>query len=395
MNWEKSTKKDNNTYEIPETWLLPHYYEVLTILFKIENALRVFVFSVLKNEFEEKWSNLSITSDDSQSGTIESIAKKRISQAKDFGYLGYFVSCPIMYLTTGELIRLITAESHWPHFAKYFLGSKTIMENKLNEIINVRNSIAHFRPIKKGDVDLIKQNTVHALGAIETYLQQLTNCKTIVPTNTPDAWYKELKILGTDNILLSLFFSDNEEWVQIDLKYNCPIIRKKVIEQRYVLYRLLTIISPAVLKKYPLLTSHIIYLSEDVPYFYMKKEYDTDFSKNISIVISKNIIEKKYKVICSQIKELLQTISEETELIKQDNLAKGGIIKAVDVRALHKKTQEEGSWTYYSNEMSCNVQEDSPPEFWGNISFPSHDFISETYKYPWMPIAISEMKIFF
>lgn len=156
MDWEKTVQKEGNLVEIPENWLLIHYYEVLTTLFRIENALRVFVFLILKNELKEKWSGLSVTSDDSQEGTIETIAKKRINQAKDFGYLGYFVNCPIMYLTTGELIRLITAESYWKYFAKYFLGSKTIMKNKLDEIVNVRNSIAHFRPIKQGDVELIK-----------------------------------------------------------------------------------------------------------------------------------------------------------------------------------------------------------------------------------------------
>lgn len=393
MEWEKAIKKEDKTFEIPESWLLIHYYEVLSTLFRIENALRVFVFSILKNELKEKWSGLSITSDDSQEGTIDTIARKRISQAKDFGYLGYFVSCPIMYLTTGELIRLITAENYWKYFSKYFLGSKTIMKTKLDEIVNVRNSIAHFRPIKQGDVELIKQNAAHALGAIESCIQQITSCRNVVPTNTQDDWYKELKTLGTDNSVLSLYFSDNEEWLRVELKYNCPIITKRAYTKRYVFYRLLTIISPSVLKNYCALRNNIIYLSEDTSYGRMNQDFLTDFYKHISLVISKKTINDTHKILCSQIKDLMAKISEETELIRQDNLASGNIVKAVDVHASYKETQEGNYWTYNMDELVCKVEEDSPPEFWGNTYFPTIDFISDAYKYPWMPVAIARMKL--
>jgi|GEM_PF-747504 len=394
MEWEKAIRKEGNTFEIPETWLFPYYYEVLTALFRIENALRVFVFSILKNELKEKWSSLSIKSDESVDGTIESIAKKRISQAKDFGYLGYFVNCPIMYLTTGELIHLITSERYWKYFCNYFLGSKAIMENKLNEIINVRNAIAHFRPIKQGDVELIKQNAAHALGAIESCILQLTNCQNVVPTNTAESWYKELRILGADGISLSLFFSENEEWVRIELKYHCPIVSKKVFEKRYVFYRLLTIISPAILAKYSPLRSQIIYLSEEIPYNRMQEGFDSDFFKNINIILSKKTIGEHHEEICSQIKELMADVVKETDLIKQDNLAKGEIVKAVDASASYEKVTEGGHWNFYTNTMVCDVEENSPSEFWGSGNFASMNFISDTHKYPWMPVDIAAKKSF-
>lgn len=392
MEWEKATKKEDKIFEIPETWLLSHYYEVLTILFRIENALRVFVFSVLKSTFKENWSTQPIVSDDSESGTIEKIAKKRISQSKDFGYLGYFVSCPIMYLTTGELIRLIMSDNNWKHFCKYFLGKKAIMENKLDEIINIRNSIAHFRPIRQGDVEFIKQNSVHVLGAVEAYLLQITNCRNVVPTNTSNVWYQELTTIGTENVSLSLFFSDNEEWVRIELKYKCPIINKEVYDQRIVLYRLLTITSSAILSKYTELKNQIIYMSEEIPYARMKQDFISDLSKNINMVIDKKTLDEKHEVICSQIKDLLSLISEETDLIKKDNLAKGTIVKAVNTHASYKKSQETGTWNFYNSELSCSVEENSPPEFWGKADFQISNYISDTHKFPWMPVPISEIK---
>ncbi len=392
MEWEKATKKEERNFEIPETWLFLHYYEVLTILFRVENALRVFVYSVLKNTLKEKWIDLSITSDESQPGTIGAIAKRRISQAEDFGYLGYFVTCPIMYLTTGELIRLIFHENYWKYFSSYFPGKKEIMENKLLEISNVRNSIAHFRPIEPGDVELIKQNAVHVLDQIESFISQLTNCRNVVPTNTLHKWYKDLKTLGSENITISLFFSDNEEWLRIELKYNCPIIKKDVFRQSFVYYRLLTIISPVVLDLFKPVKDNIIYLSEQVPYQRMEEGYDAKFSKNINMVISKTVIEKNHEIIYSEIKKIIAKISEETDLIKQDSLATGEIVKAVSVRARYIKTKDTGYWYFYDENMSCSVEKRNPPEFWGNIYFPVSNFISETHKYPWMPTSISEIK---
>jgi len=395
MEWGKANKKEGNNFQIPETWLLPHYYEVLTTLFRIENALRVFVFSILKNELRERWIDLNIVSDDAEEGTISSIAKKRINQGKDFGYLGYFVSCPIMYLTTGELIRIIINESYWKYFAKYFPGSRTIIETKLKEIINVRNSIAHFRPIKEGDVELIKQNAVHVLSSVETCILQLINCRNVVPTNTKEGWYKELKKLATDNVAIDLFFSGDEEWLRIELTYICPIIEKQIlIDDEYISYKLLTIISPVVLKKYTILINNIIYMSEGVTIARKDAKYDADFYKKISIVISKENIIKKYKEMCPQISALLTEISEETELIKQDDLAKGEIVKAVYSYAMFKQTADKkGYWSFGTELLSCNVEEDSPSEFWGIMNFPYSHFISDTHKYPWMPVEIAQMKL--
>ena len=83
----------------------------MNILFRLENALRVFVYVVLKTEFGGKWADITIGSDDGDN-TIAAIAKKRRSQAGTFGYLGYPVSSPLLYLNTGELTRIITSDSY-------------------------------------------------------------------------------------------------------------------------------------------------------------------------------------------------------------------------------------------------------------------------------------------
>ena len=135
----------------------------MNVLFRLENSLRVFVYIVLKNQLFGKWADISITSDDLESGTVKLIARRRLNQARNFRYLGYVISCPIMYLTSGEPIRLVMADPYWLYFKQYFRGSKDIIRNKLDEIGTIRNPLAHLRPIKLDDVEVIKQNAPSTL----------------------------------------------------------------------------------------------------------------------------------------------------------------------------------------------------------------------------------------
>src|SRR5207237_9077479 len=99
--WRQPESGKDNFIRIPGNWLFLHYYEALTVLFRIENALRMFVYVILKNEHKSKWLELSIASDDGNQSSISAIAKKRVAQGETYGYLGYPMSSPLMHLTTG------------------------------------------------------------------------------------------------------------------------------------------------------------------------------------------------------------------------------------------------------------------------------------------------------
>ena len=144
MDWKKAEKNDDDFVKIPERWLHLYYYEALNILFRFENSLRVFVYVVLKNELKDRWQEAAI----SGGGSIQSETKKRITKSKDYGYLGHEVSSPMLFLNSGELIDLIVSDAYWKHFARYFKANKSIVSTKLQEIGTIRNSLAHFRPIK-------------------------------------------------------------------------------------------------------------------------------------------------------------------------------------------------------------------------------------------------------
>jgi len=106
MDWKSADVNDEGLIRIPKRWLHTYYYEALNILFRFENSLRVFVYAVLKNERFEKWVECSFSINGAAADSIKGISKKRISHAKNFGYLGYEITAPVAHLTSGELVEL-------------------------------------------------------------------------------------------------------------------------------------------------------------------------------------------------------------------------------------------------------------------------------------------------
>ena len=283
MDWENIEKQEGNAYLVPETWIYIHYYEALNVLFRIENALRLFVFVILKNEKQDDWINIHINSEEEAQKTISVIAKKRISQAKNFGYLSFPISCPIMHLTTGEIIQLI--DTQWNYFRDYFPASKDITKNKLEEISTVRNAIAHFRPIRPDDVSVIKQNANHVLSKIELCIADLTRLSKIVPTNTEETWYRDLKVMGTDYCSLSFLQSDREIWIKVKIKYLSAIIDKQRWSEGVVNYQVLRLKSSSILREYPNIKKYVTYVSEEIPYINMNEETEPEFHKKCKFSI--------------------------------------------------------------------------------------------------------------
>ena len=392
MEWMKATSKEGQDgFTIPDSWLHLHYYEALNILFRIENGLRVFVYLVLKNEQKDKWADITIASDDEQSTTIGAVAKRRRAQAENFGYLGYSISCPLLHLTSGELIRIITAENYWKWFAKYFPGTKEIMRNKLDEIGTIRNTLAHFRPLKADDVELLKQNAKHVLPVVEELLDQVTSCDLVVPTNTKDVWYKELKSLGNDFCSISLRQSANEDWLKVTVSFSSkpPVLNKGGKNHCY--YQAFKLKTPAILKAIPALREQSIFISEDLDYAAMPEDFQPAFSKQINFVFSRKTIESHHKDIKKAFRDLFAKIANEGDLIKQDNLAKGALLELVFCSAtLQEQKNYQSYWSFNTEKLSCPIQESDPSEYWGSfMNYRSDNFISHTTEYPWMPTPVS------
>lgn len=364
------------------------YFEALNILFRVENSLRMFVYIILKNEFNEKWRNLSVTSDDDETSTIGAIAKKRLTQDKNYAYLGFVITSPLLHLTSGELIRIITSDSYWKHFKQYFPGSREIIKNKLDEIGNVRNSLAHFRPLKKGDIELVKQNSIHTLSIIEKTIKDFVSCSDIVPNNTDEEWYKELITLGIEEVKLSFKQSKNEEWINILLSFKPPILTTKDDWLGYSI-RTVNLRTDNLLINYPDLSKFIISASESKPHSYTKNPENVEIIKEIRLIFSRSCLIKNYSQIKTEIEKILLKITKEIALIKEDNLARGKLIEVVSCRF---EKHENDYHSLKADQFINELNEKTPVEFWGTLTYASKDFITDTDRYPWMPIDISEDK---
>lgn len=84
----------------------------------------MFVYAILKNEFSNKWVDCNFSMPGGDSNAIKSIAAKRINQADSFGNRGFDIKAPLMHLTSGELVELVTSDTYWPKFKAYFKGNK-------------------------------------------------------------------------------------------------------------------------------------------------------------------------------------------------------------------------------------------------------------------------------
>lgn len=394
MKWQESNYNEQTSEtEVPGTWLYIHYYEALNVLFRVENGLRVFVYVVLKNEFHEKWADISIDSDDAEPTTVNAIAKKRMAQAKNFGYLGYSITCPILHLTSGELIRIITTDTYWKYFAKYFPGSREIMKNKLDEIGTIRNSLAHFRPIKRDDVALIKQNARHVLAVVEDTLGQLMSCSGVVPSNTSASWYRELRTVGTDVCTLSFSQSSDECWIKLSVNMSCEILSTVKTGANWIHYHTLKLLTPAILKEYSQIRNAVIFLAEDVPYTPMPADLNPELKKEVAFVFSRICLEESYKEIKTSLEQVLLKIKKEADLIKEDNLARGDLVEmvAVTARFMHQKP-EAGTWNLDLKPLNCSIKHADPPEYWGEFTiFGTENLISDMDRYPWMPTDVASV----
>jgi len=391
MKWEDAETDQNRRMTVPENWLFPHYYDALTALFRIENSLRTFVYVVLKNQKQAHWQTLSITSDDGSQTTISAIAKKRISQDETFGYLGYSITSPLMHLTSGELIRIILADAYWPFFKEYFPASKDLIKTKLEEIGNVRNSLAHFRPLREDDVQVVKQNANQVLSKVELALKGLIDCSAVVPTNCEESWYKNLKMLGGQYSSLGFHQSEDEKWVRIELQLTCPFLSRAYTLQTYKSFRTVTLNSAAILRASPVLLENVIFVSDDVPYCLYKGEGSPELTKVVQFIFSRQTIRQAAAELKVEFESIFSRIGDEIELIRDDNLARGEYVRIARVSATKKDDSEY--WDVDTDQLKSVSKNDDPPEYWAGKPSWGTDFITDTNSYPWMPVDISNLSI--
>ncbi|TVV44144.1 Swt1 family HEPN domain-containing protein [Thalassolituus sp. C2-1] len=389
MEWKKAQVKDNNLVEIPERWLHLYYYEALNVLFRFENSLRVFVYTVLKEELKEKWQETAVSG-----GCIKSETKKRMRQSDDYGYLGHEITSPMLFLNSGELIDIIVSDAYWKYFAKYFKASKSIVITKLQEIGTVRNSLAHFRPIKEDDIDLIKQNTKHVLLEVEKALVKITSISALVPTNSDEPWYLKLKALGSENINLSLFYCEDENWVRLSFLYKIPTLLKSKITEEFYTYKVGDLRTVEVLRNFQVIKDNCIYVADSYVLGRLNADFDVVSNKEFSVVLSKRTLTDNIDSLESAIRDIITKVDEETELLKSDDLARGVLVEPKHANASVKTGHNNNRyWQVALDALKPDSSKASEVEYWGTRGHYVTDFVSATQQYPWMPSSISDLEL--
>lgn len=262
---------------------------------------------------------------------------------------------------------------------------KKLVKTKLDEISNVRNALAHFRPLKKEDVELVKQNGNHILNSVEKGLLNIFKINDVVPTNTEEKWYKSLSNIENEYCNLTFYQSSDEKWIKIDINYYCPNISENTSFFDNTQYKVLNIVSPNILSEFSGYKDKLIFISEAVSS--NMEENDLKVFKNISFVFSRSVLKKYNKEILEDFKKVLNIIRKETKLIKEDHLARGDLIVSSQIN-IYKKNN--GNWNIRDENLKYKTDENTLTEYWGNFNIFSNDFISTTYNYPWMPVSTSD-----
>jgi hypothetical protein len=281
---------------------------------------------------------------------------------------------------------VILADAYWPLFAEFFPATKEIVRIKLEEIGNIRNALAHFRPIKADDVEVVKQNANQVLARVEELLANVTSAAQEVPTNTTDAWYASLKMVALHPFAISFQQSQNEQWILARLTHSSAHTGKAYPSKTYQQWRVLTIIPPNMLSAAPSMLSHVIYAAETMPYFNFEgDDVSPPFQKHFDLVFSRQTLSESHDEIKADLVSVFAKVAEETELMLNDSLARGRLVRSAFVTSVNRPD----GWVTDRSRLRTPFHDDDPVEYWSRKPSTASDLVTDTQRYPWMPVDVS------
>ncbi|MCR9506763.1 MULTISPECIES: Swt1 family HEPN domain-containing protein [Vibrio] len=380
LNVEKNDYEDPQ-YNIPGDWIHIHSYEALNILFRFENSLRVFVYSILKKHKGANWANTNINKEE----TIFSAYKQRSAQYKKYGYLGITVSSPMLFLNSGELVYILENEGTWKQFSPYFSADRMVIVNKLLEINAIRNSFAHFRPVTEDDVTLLKQNISHVFHGASEYFKDLYTLINPVPTNLNEKWYIELNRMNYNFSSISFLQSNSSSFIDISVTVPLVEISQKHFGQTTPVVETIKINIDKFFKSKKKLLENVIYVTDSYHVSGSGIGQDTLLSPNsgytFSFTFHRANLNNNVDEILEHFLKMFQEIDHEMQLILNDPKASGSYVSGT---------------TYYGSikesKRVFSKQEHKKPnevvEYWGEKTFSIGDDIVTRSHMPWIEGSI-------
>lgn len=186
-------------------------------LWQLEKWLREMVYVELKTKKGRNWFNFTKT-------------KNTYEADKAFTYIPTADDSPLSFTTFPELIKLV--QNNWDLFSEYF-PPKHIWETKLEEIMHIRNRVAHFRNGHTDDISRLMQLMRDIDNGFWKFCTDYNNLQPILP---PDRDPVALRYIDLDPFSFKEIAPN--EWAQIgsapqNLKYIVSIhsIRRRWTEK--------------------------------------------------------------------------------------------------------------------------------------------------------------------
>ena len=379
-----ATARDHST-------LFPHYFDAQNMLFRIENSLRFLVFVVLKDALGQTWRGAQIPAPDGAGGTtIDAKASQRIRQSQALGHVGLQVSCPMLHLTTGELAGLILSDAYWKHFAPYFVAKREVVKLKFDEITQVRNALAHCRPLREEDVDLVAVNSRHLFPKVTAALSELFSTKSPVPTNTPAAWYKSLGNVVIQPLTAELSTCMTSAWIELRLRFVFPVSYEPLSKtfQRWTAY---AVCIPAILDLMRSASGACVILSERRAYLSGSPVPPSELVKTAVLVFGARRLAELHAEIRNEVVTLASEVQRQVLALQTDPLSAQPLVRLLRG---YCQLNDQGLWYFEGNNPVDAVQDASPPEFLGvEGTFPASEFTEAASTFPWFPTHICKDEI--
>ena len=149
---------------------------------------------------------------------------------------------------------------------------------------------------------------------------------------------------------------------------------------------MLTLSAPHLLAACPDILNNVIFAAE----FVYASPTDVDnprVRKVISFVFSRTTLAEHYADVAGNLREAQQVIEKETNLIREDNLARGEIVRIVQVSGSQR---DQMRVSVNTDALESQPSPSSPSEYWSSKPAGDSHFITNTTSYPWMPDDIAK-----
>jgi hypothetical protein len=176
----------------------------------------------------------------------------------------------------------------------------------------------------------------------------------------------------------------------LTLRYKCAQVSATPDKPARVLrYRMTSVDSPAILDIYQTLRNRALFATERVRGVRVGDELSLGGEKQVGLTFSRRTLSEAHAEVKQCLESVLAQIAEETDLLREDQLARGKLVSVTTVTARHEKEGDTVWWSVEYGPLESPAPAGQLSEYWGDITA-GVDFVSDTEGYPWMPVKICE-----